>query len=91
MLSSELLFEIEKLRKQLNGYANLETCLTNPRVVELSHRLDRLISRAQYLKNMRRKVRCSRRFTSRQWILRRYTVWSGGSSQFQQLPSRARI
>lgn len=91
MLTSDLYFQIETLRKELNSYADLETCLTNPQVVELSCRLDELISRAQYLKNMKRKVLCSRRFTNRQWILRRYTVWSGRQSRPQYVPSRARI
>jgi len=76
MLTSELSVRIEKLRQELNEYAQLNICLTNPKIVELSSMLDKLISKAQYLKNTKQRVRCSKRFTNRHWILRRYKAQS---------------
>lgn len=68
---------IERLRKQLYDRVNDLEQLTHPRVVELSQRLDKLVFKVQRVKYGARTIRCSYKFVSQNWVLRRcFNTWT---------------
>lgn len=63
---------IETMRERLYDLVSQPIPLTDPRVVALSQRLDKLLSQAQELKASRSKIRFACRVRMHNWILRRW-------------------
>lgn len=62
---------IEAMRDHLHELVSRSIALTDPRVVAVSQRLDKLLSQAQYMKKYR-SIRFAYRVKMHNWILRRW-------------------
>lgn len=67
----EMFAAIEILRRNLYDLVNRSVRLTDPQVVELSQKLDKLLSRAQELKKERPLIHCHYHLSLHNWALKR--------------------